>query len=161
MWKPLAWSIIPENFSFLALTVHILLRLKYLYWVCMTTAWRATLRDGDAGSLFLRESYTPPLIAICSSNDSSWQALKVCQRNPHPETYYYVVIAPPQGVHKFINFIVRRNGCYRNSFQAISRRWYFGSQPWVTYLPPIWYSVEPSLRALQLCQYDWFRKKPA
>ena len=39
-------------------------------------------------------SHIHPLIAICSSNDSSWQALKVSQRNPHPETYYYVVIAP-------------------------------------------------------------------
>jgi len=113
------------------------IKVQTLYWVCITTTWRATLRDCKAGSLFLRHSHNPPPpIEISSSNDSSWQALKFCQRNPHPETCYYVVIAPPQGLHKFINFIVRRNGCYHNSFQAISRRWYFGSQPWVIPPPP-------------------------
>ena len=106
-------------------------------------------------------TYTP-LIAICSSNDSSWQALKVSQRNPHPETYYYLIISP-QGVHKFTNFIVRRNGCYHNSFQAISRRWIFGSQLGVIDPipphpdPPIWYSNEPSRRDLQLSKYNPFR----
>jgi len=72
--------------------------------------------------------YATPPVEICSSYDSARQAMKVCPRNPFSETYCYLVIAPPQGVHKFTNFIVRRNGCYYNSFQAISRRRNFGSQ---------------------------------
>jgi len=101
-------------------------------------------------------------VEISSSYDSSWQAITVCPRNPHPETYCYLVIAP-QGVHKFTNFIARRNGCYHNSFQAISRRRIFGSQLGVIDPipphpdPPIWYSNEPSRRDLQLSKYNPFR----
>ena len=82
------------NKRFVALTVQILLRIKFCIGFALRTRGAQRCAIEMQGACF-RESLTaPPPVEISSSNDSSWQALKVCRRNPFPETYYYLVIAP-------------------------------------------------------------------